>query len=198
MITASRLLRYAIFLAGYDFKIQFVTSEKNSADVLSRLLVDSSKETKVEKSYLHCVDEFKVMNAELIQKETGRDSLLNKIKYYIVQGWPESVEDNLKVYKNKQELLSVEQNVVLYGHKIIIPENLQKSILEELHLNHLGVVKMKSIARNHVWWPNIDKDIEEIAKNCIICAEQRPMPKKSRLHMWNGRRVLGKGSMLTT
>jgi len=36
-MTAGRLQRYAVFLSGYDFKIQFVTSNKNSADGLSRL-----------------------------------------------------------------------------------------------------------------------------------------------------------------
>lgn len=63
--------------------------------------------------YLHCVDEFKIMNAELVQKETSKDLLLSKVKYYIRQGWPRSVEISLETYEQKQELLSIEQNIVL-------------------------------------------------------------------------------------
>lgn len=45
IITAGRLQRYAVFLPGYEFKIQYVTSNKNSADGLSRLPIDKERET---------------------------------------------------------------------------------------------------------------------------------------------------------
>lgn len=61
---------------------------------------------------------------------------------------------------------------------------MRESLLRELHQNHLGVVKMKSIARDYIWWPNIDKDIEKNANNCINCVEQRSMTKKTVLHTW--------------
>lgn len=113
LVTTGRLQGYAIFLAGYNFKVQFVTSKKNSGDVLSRLPVDIGKESMSETLYLHCVDEFKIINAELVQKETSKDLLLSKVKYYIRQGWPRSVEISLETYEQKQELLSIEQNIVL-------------------------------------------------------------------------------------
>lgn len=64
------------------------------------------------------------MNEELVQKETKKEPILSKLKYYISQVCPETIEDELKLYKNKRELLSIEQNVVLWEHRIIIPESM--------------------------------------------------------------------------
>ena len=43
---------------------------------------------------------------------------------------------------------------------------------------------MKSIARLHVWWPNLDREIENCAKQCITCQENSKNPPKSQLHPW--------------
>ncbi|XP_022182223.1 uncharacterized protein K02A2.6-like [Myzus persicae] len=43
---------------------------------------------------------------------------------------------------------------------------------------------MKSLARSYFWWPNIDKDIEVIAKGCDICIMHKPEPLKVVLTKW--------------
>ena len=54
-----------------------------------------------------------------------------------------------------------------------VPERLQTKVLEKLHTAHPGVVRMKSITRIHVWWPGIDKKIEEVVKGCLPCQSNR-------------------------
>ena len=49
---------------------------------------------------------------------------------------------------------------LMWGIKLIIPVKLREGVLKELHTGHPGVVKMKSIARTLVWWPQIDAAIE--------------------------------------
>lgn len=42
-------------------------------------------------------------------------------------------------------------------------------MLAELHLNHPGIVRMKSLARLHVWWPALDSDIEQLVGDYETC-----------------------------
>lgn len=59
----------------------------------------------------------------------------------------------------------------------------KKCILRELHTSHPGIVKMKSLAHVHVWWPGIDKCIEHLVKECETCESVRINP--SSLHLWS-------------
>lgn len=46
--------------------------------------------------------------------------------------------------------------------RLIIPKSLRLSIIKKLHEGHLGIIKMKQVARNLYYWPKIDIHIEEI------------------------------------
>ncbi|XP_063636134.1 uncharacterized protein LOC134806743 [Cydia splendana] len=46
------------------------------------------------------------------------------------------------------------------------------SLLKEVHSGHMGIVKMKSIARSIVWWPGIDAAIESVCKACTACTAE--------------------------
>ena len=43
---------------------------------------------------------------------------------------------------------------------------------------------MKGIARSFVWWPNIDRDLEEKVKACDACQQLRHSPAQAPLHPW--------------
>jgi len=44
-------------------------------------------------------------------------------------------------------------------------------VLEKIHQGHLGTVKCRSGARATVWWPRLSIEVEEMVKNCFLCAE---------------------------
>ncbi|XP_057318279.1 uncharacterized protein K02A2.6-like [Microplitis mediator] len=67
---------------------------------------------------------------------------------------------------------------------VVIPESLRKEVLSEIHGVHLGIVKMKELARSCVWWPKIDTDIENLSKACEWCQEFTSDPAWSMLHVW--------------
>ncbi|XP_059053034.1 uncharacterized protein K02A2.6-like, partial [Achroia grisella] len=82
-----------------------------------------------------------------------------------------------------REELSVHSDCILWGNRVVVPEKMRSYILEELHRNHDGIVISKALARSYFWWPCMDKQIEEMIKNCNICSENRNMPAPVT-HQW--------------
>ena len=57
--------------------------------------------------------------------------------------------------------------------RVTVPKKLLSEVLNMLYEGHVyvGMVKMKMIARSYVWWPGIDKTIEQLVKSCKSCQE---------------------------
>ena len=102
-----------------------------------------------------------------------------------MEGWPHKAqEEALKPYYQRKNQLATDQGCLLWGLRVIIPPTLQAEMLNELHATHPGVVKMKALARSIVWWPNLDKDIEDVVTSCRSCAAHRSLPPVAPLHSW--------------
>ena len=43
---------------------------------------------------------------------------------------------------------------------------------------------MKALARSHVWWPGLDREIEDLAKSCLPCQSIKQTPAVAPLHPW--------------
>lgn len=75
--------------------------------------------------------------------------------------------------------------MLFLSDRAVIPKSLQETILKELHISHLGITKMKQLARRYVYWEGLDKDIEHLVKSCESCAKVRHSPQKAPIHAWN-------------
>lgn len=56
--------------------------------------------------------------------------------------------------------------------------------LKALHETHIGSEKMKQLARRHVYWTNLNKDIENFVRSCDKCAENKSAPRAAPKHSW--------------
>ena len=56
--------------------------------------------------------------------------------------------------------------------------------MEQLHDSHPGISRMKSLARSYVWWPHMDKDLEEKVKSCDVCQQHQHKSQPAPLHPW--------------
>ena len=104
-----------------------------------------------------------------VQKATHRDPILSKVLLYTKKGRPDQIPEALKPFSTRRHKLTMEGEFLLWGIGVLVPKKLQSSILQELHRDHLGVSRIKALARRYVWWPGLDKDIEHLVKSCLPC-----------------------------
>jgi hypothetical protein len=64
-----------------------------------------------------------------------------------MRGWPARVPLPLQPHHAKLSELSVEEGCLMWGGRVVIPEKLKKPILAELHKEHMGITRMKALAR---------------------------------------------------
>ncbi|XP_038073055.1 uncharacterized protein K02A2.6-like [Patiria miniata] len=87
-------------------------------------------------------------------------------------GWPEDPKDLPKCirhYWSCRDELSVDNGLVVKGDRIIIPESMQQETLAKIHAGHQGVNKCQLRAKVCVYWPGINKDIEQLVGKCVVC-----------------------------
>ena len=92
--------------------------------------------------------------------------------------------EELVPFHRKKNELTLHDGCLLWGKRIIIPQKLQSRLLEELHVGHVGVCRMKALARSYIWRPGLDKAIEETAAHCEPCKVTAAMPKSVVRHPW--------------
>ena len=79
----------------------------------------------------------------------------NMIKYFpkcsnfVLQGWPEQVAPELKPFFHCHNELSVGDNCIMWGHRVIILPQGRQQLPDELHVAHFGIERMKSLARRY-------------------------------------------------
>ena len=44
---------------------------------------------------------------------------------------------------------------------------------------------MKRLARQYIWWPGMDQNIENMVKSCNVCQETCHKPPSATLHPWD-------------
>lgn len=186
-LAASRLQRWALLLSGHLYDIKYRKADSHcNADGLSRLPLPVTKpELHTEEvSYFSQVDNAPV-SAEQVRKATRSDPVLSAVLDIVLKGHSGGNDSALKPYLMRRAELSVQSECLLWGRRVVIPPTLRKSVLQQLHSGHSGIVRMKEIARSYFWWPSMDGQIEEIAKSCSSCQQIRNNPQLAPLHPWS-------------
>ncbi|UYV77890.1 K02A2.6-like [Cordylochernes scorpioides] len=184
-LSTSRLQRWAIILSAYTYDIKFKkTQDHGNADLLSRLPVESEETSRLDNIYALSYMEDLPITAEEIRIETQKDEVLSIVKCYTQHGWPERVPDHLRPYFQRKLELTVDGECLLWGMRVIIPSSLRPNLLSCLHETHSGMSKMKSVARSHFWWPNLDNEIEFLVNRCRNCQQVRDGPNRVKWQPW--------------
>ena len=85
----------------------------------------------------------------------------------------------MKAYYPYKASLTADDGIIMYGSRILIPSSLRMEMLERLHTGHQRITKCKRLAQQSTWWPGMSTQIEEMVKQCRVCAQNaknRPEP----------------------
>jgi len=109
---ANRIQCWAWMLASYEYTITWRnTTQHTNADALSRLpLPEVPPQTTIPAELVLMVDQLQdaPITATQIVAWTRRDPLMARVLRYVLQGWPNQQDDDLKLYWSKRMELSVE------------------------------------------------------------------------------------------
>ena len=182
--TPARLQRMLVALQPYRhlLTVKFKPgSDIPVADALSRLHPDSDgnlSELQDEiELHVHAIAiSLPVSDQKMaaIAAETQKDETMAELKRLILHGWPKEkrqckaiVED----YWNFRDELSVVGNIIVKGERIVIPKALRAECLRSIHCSHLGIEKTKQRAREVIFWPGLNQDIELLIRSCETCGK---------------------------
>ena len=90
-----------------------------------------------------------------------QDEHLQCLKSFITAGWlstKDKLHSNLKPYLSDGDDLAVIDGVVMKGRCIIIPAVLKQQVLDQLHLNHMGIEKTKLLICESVYSVDINTE----------------------------------------
>jgi hypothetical protein len=93
-----------------------------------------------------------------------------------MSGWPDTRKETpieIRKYWDSRDQLTVSDGIIFKGMRIVIPPALRKDMLKLVHRSHLGIVKCKQRAREAMYWPGMNTDIEAVVKDCSNCAENQ-------------------------
>ncbi|XP_061892151.1 uncharacterized protein K02A2.6-like [Entelurus aequoreus] len=148
-----------------------------------RVHKDKSEPRAAEIFYFSQVDGAPVSAAH-VRRASRTDPVLSAVMDMVMGGRSGSDAPSIQPYLSRRAELSVQSGCLLWGRRVVIPPSLRKSVLQQLHAGHSGIVRMKEIARNYFWWPGVDREIENTAKTCSSCQEVRKAPQLAPLHPW--------------
>ena len=77
--------------------------------------------------------------------------------------------------------LAVLDGVIYRGMGIVVPTSMRPAMLDLIHGTHLGIVKCKQRAREALYWPGMNAQIEEKVKDCSPCHDYAPVQQKDPL-----------------
>ncbi|CAB4019573.1 Retrovirus-related Pol poly from transposon [Paramuricea clavata] len=125
----------------------------------------------------------KAMTLSEVQKETKNDSTLQKLSQAVeTNHWS---DPEIQMYTDLKDELSVCDGLIIRGTRLVLPKSSQHQAIELVQTGHQGIVNIKRLLREKVWFPSIDRMVQERIKNCIPCqaATQGTMPKPEPLNM---------------
>ena len=166
-----RIARWIERLRGYNFDVEYRPGSSNNVpDMLSRLpLNDGFTAGGDDEMVLAQIDTFaKPITWEEISGQTEADAELGKVCKWLRTHNPKIDQ---KEWTSVIHELAEEDEVLFREEKIVLPRSLRRMAVDFAHdESHQGMVRTKQRLRQLYWWPAMDRMVEEVIRDCRICA----------------------------
>ena len=178
-----RIQKMMLKLQPYEFTLVYVKGkELGLADCLSRLPLNETDEKSIDDEMMVLsIETLSGSNHGVIVEATKRDEELQILKQVISQGWPDrkcDVPVEVMPYWDFRDELSTYNGIIYRGERTVIPSELRATTLKTIHSSHLGMLKCKQRARELIYWPGMNKQIEDVVSRCSACLTHRNKPQR--------------------
>ena len=165
--------KFFLHLQKYDFELQYSPGKDMLvSDTLSRSHLSRSESEFTEDSLIHHVhsvlSNLPISETRLkqFQLETKNDPILQTLITYTTHEWPEKhliPTDLLPYYTHRSDITFCE-GILLKNERIIVPTTLRAEMKSLIHQGHLGIENCKKRARQSLFWPLMNSEIEYMIK----------------------------------
>ena len=197
----ARVERHRLSVQGFDFKMKYLPGKQNPCDYGSRhpRPITQFSKSELENMVIDNDDELcisKIITSDLpdaitlpmVQIATKNDKTMQKLIKCIEKGHISNDPDLAAYRQTFHELLTM-KGVVLKGDKLIIPdadvtvngESMRIQVVTLAHEGHQGIVKCKQLLRSKMWFPHMDRLIEERVAGCLGCQATTYTPHRDPL-----------------
>ncbi|PAA64507.1 hypothetical protein BOX15_Mlig000968g3 [Macrostomum lignano] len=183
---SARIQRWALLLRAYDYNVMYVKGETMyAADTLSRLPLQSdSADQKINLLEINALEGFGNPEQLLQRIVRTKDYKLDMLKKYIQDGWPAYPPPAMLPYSRNKLEYTLQNGVIFKGLRIVPPSSLRSEILQMLHEDHPGIVRMLRLSRQYFWWPDIDAQINAFVQRCVQCQLHARKRSNANLSSW--------------
>ena len=190
-----RLNRILIRTFPYMFTVRYIPGMTNQlADCLSHL-GDQKDAIKLPKLHVNQITKQLPAMCDSLQQlrlATQADDELAILKHTIMLGSPKTIKQvppELQPYWTFMEELTIEDGLILKGTRIVIPSKQCQAILKQIHKGHLGLNKCKCRAKETVYWPGMNTELENLVLNCEFCLKYSTAKHKLEPNLALGQEV---------
>ena len=184
-----RVLRFRLRLARYSYSIQHVPGKLlYTADTLSRAPVKEVHSLQLLDEVESFIESVAVNlpassnQLEAYKRAQSADPICSRLKEYCLSSWSkgEEIEPELVPYWKARSFLTLQDELLLYGSRIVISTSLREETIEKVHAGHQGIECCRLRVNSSVWWPGVIKQVTDKIQRYSACAREAP-PKKEPL-----------------
>lgn len=182
LATPMRIQRMRLRLQWYDLTVRYRKGkDMELPDTLSRAQLPYNTPELKELECVSMLNYVAVSGERYAELKECTERELSSLQNTIQRGWPlkrRKAPAAVQPYWDSRSQLAICDGVIYKGLRIVVPPTMRQRMLKLIHQSHLGMVKNKRRAREVLYWPGMNAQIEEMVRDCTMCAEyQNRLPK---------------------